>query len=319
MVCEFALIEDILAPLGCGDPRALSFSDDAALMPQLTGDDIVVTTDTMVAGIHFPADELPDLIARRLLRVNLSDLAAMAAQPDSYFLNLVLPPGTDDAWMQTFASGLRQDQDRFELRLLGGDITHTRDSLVVSVTALGKVPEGRAVTRSGAAPGDLVMVSGLIGDAALGLKARLESLPWEEQVARYQLPEPRIQLGLALRCVASAMADVSDGLVADLGHVCKASDVHANIEAASIPLSEQATELLARGDVDLAALITGGDDYELVFAVPPGRKESALDAGRRAGVSIREIGWFEPGEAGVRVTDPSGSSLAIECPGYRHF
>lgn len=314
---EFAIVAEILAPLGRNDPRSLAFADDAAVLPQPQRRDTVVTTDTMVSGVHFLADEPPGTLARRLLRVNLSDLAAMGATPDAYFLNLTLPDGVDGSWLEGFAGGLRSDQERFGVVLLGGDLTRTPGSLTMSVTAMGHVPSGAAVTRSGAAAGDLVMVSGTIGDAALGLEALRQGQT--ELAKRFQLPEPRVALGRSLRGIASAMADVSDGLIADLGHICAASGVAATVGAASVPLSAHALELIRNGEADLAALLAGGDDYELVFCIPADREEAAAAAARHADVAIRRIGVVHQNGEGVSVEDADGSPLAIERTGYRHF
>ena len=314
---EFALIAEILAPLGRNDPRSLAFADDAAVLPQYLRRDAVVTTDTMVSGVHFLEDEPPDALGRRLLRVNLSDLAAMGATPDAYFLNLTLPGDVEGLWLESFASGLRMDQAQFGVVLLGGDLTRTAGSLTMSVTLMGHVPSGAAVTRSGAAVGDLVMVSGTIGDAALGLEALRRGRT--ELTERFQLPEPRVALGRSLRGIASAMADVSDGLIADLGHICAASGVAATVSAASVPLSAHAVDLLGNGEVDLTALLTGGDDYELVFSVPPDREGAAVAAARRTGVAIRRIGIVHGNGEGVLVEEADGNPLVVERGGYRHF
>ena len=314
---EFAIIAGILAPLGRDDSRSLAFVDDAAVLPQRQRRDTVVTTDTMVCGVHFLADEPPGTLARRLLRVNLSDLAAMGAAPDAYFLNLALPEDVDGPWLHGFADGLRSDQERFGVVLLGGDLTRTPGSLTMSVTATGHVPSGTAVTRSGAAVGDVVMVSGTIGDAVLGLEALRRGQT--ELAERFQLPEPRVVLGRNLRGIASAMADVSDGLIADLGHICAASRVAATVSAASVPLSAHARERLGSGEADLAALLTGGDDYELVFCVPPDREEAAAAAARHAGVAIRRIGVVHRNGEGVSIEGADRTPFVVERTGYRHF
>ena len=314
---EFTIIAEILAPLGRDDSRSMAFVDDAAVLPQRQRRDTVVTTDTMVCGVHFLADEPPGTLARRLLRVNLSDLAAMGAAPDAYFLNLALPEDVDGSWLHGFADGLRSDQERFGVVLLGGDLTRTPGSLTMSVTATGHVPSGTAVTRSGAAAGDVVMVSGTIGDAVLGLEALRRGRT--ELAERFQLPEPRVALGRNLRGIASAMADVSDGLIADLGHICAASRVAATVSAASVPLSAHARERLGSGEADLAALLTGGDDYELVFCVPPDREEAAAAAARHAGVAIRRIGVVHRNGEGVSIEGADGTPFVVERTGYRHF
>lgn len=316
---EFELIAKILAPLTGGDARALGLADDAAVLPQKTGMDTVVSTDTMVAGIHFLMSESPDVIARRLLRVNLSDIAAMAAKPAGYFLNLSLPAKSENDWLEKFASGLGEDQREFGITLLGGDTTHTTGSLTLSITMFGEAPSGAAVRRSTAKPGDIVFVSGTIGDAGLGLSRLLETPSADDAlVRRYQLPTPRVELGVALRGIANAMADVSDGLVADLGHICAASGVAATIRADAVPLSDEARAAQPGGEPDIGLLLASGDDYELVFAVAPGREEDVLAAAARVNVPVSEIGLVGEGE-GVAVHDAHGVDISPEIGGYRHF
>jgi thiamine-monophosphate kinase len=319
---EFALIAELLAPLSAGDPRSLGLTDDAAVLPQRAGFDLVITTDTMVESVHFLAAEPADVVARRLLRVNLSDIAAMGARPVAYFLDLTLSDRVDDAWLEAFAGGLAADQDRYSVALLGGDTTRTPGPLTLSVTAMGEVPSGAAVRRGGAGTGDVVMVSGTIGDAFLGLGAleRAEGGAAAESLrARYQLPEPRLALGAALRGIASAMADVSDGLVADLGHIAEASRLDASIEASKVPLSVEARTAILAGEAELASLITGGDDYELVFTVPEARIADAERAAAAAGVAVAAIGWMGGTGTDVAVIGADGRPLALDRTGYRHF
>lgn len=318
---EFEIVSELLSPLGGGDPRALGFGDDAALLPPRPGRETVVSTDTMVAGIHFPAHEAPELVARKLLRVNLSDLAAMGARPDAYFLNLALPDDVTDAWLEGFAEGLRADQEIFAAVLLGGDVTSSGGPLALSATILGDVPEGRAVTRAGAAPGEPVMVSGTIGDAALGLAALRDgaggprTAEREFLIRRYRLPEPRLALGQALAGIATAMADVSDGLAADLAHVCKASGTGARIALAAVPVSPAARAAGA----DARTLVTGGDDYELVFSVRPEDRGKASAAAAAAGTEISEIGTIAAAEGGILAIGTDGEAVDVGPGGWRHL
>ncbi len=317
---EFEVIAELLAPLGNGDPRALGFRDDAAVLPPQPDADTVVSTDTMVAGIHFPVGEDPEVVARRLLRVNLSDLAAMAATPNAYFLNLALPDATGDSWFEGFARGLRIDQDRFAVTLLGGDITRTDGPPVLSVTVVGELPPGQAVTRRGAVPGDLVMVSGTIGDAVLGLRAsREEAAEHEFLIHRFRLPEPRLALGRSLRGIATAMADISDGLIADLGHICAASGVGARIRIDRVPVSEAAAAMCRERRLGPTALVTGGDDYELIFTVVAGDRAKALAAGAESGVEITEIGTIVSDSASVVLVDADARPVEVGSSGWRHF
>ena len=320
---EFALIAELLAPLSAGDSRSLGLTDDAAVLPQRAGYDLAVTTDTMVETVHFLTQEPAGVVARRLLRVNLSDLAAMGARPVAYFLDLTLSDRIGNAWLEDFAAGLAADQPLYSVALLGGDTTRTPGPLTLSVTAMGEVPSGAAIRRGGAAEGDVVMVSGTIGDAGLGLEALSRGATGvyaDALKARYQLPEPRLALGAALRGIATAMADVSDGLVADLGHIAEASGLDSVIEAKSVPLSAAARATVDSGEAALADLLTSGDDYELVFTVPEARLGEAQRVATEAGVPVAAIGRMTgQGRGGVSATGPDGRPLALARTGYRHF
>ncbi|MGB0629497.1 MAG: thiamine-phosphate kinase [Alphaproteobacteria bacterium] len=317
---EFDLIASVFAPLTGGDERALGLLDDAAILPQTEGRDTVVTTDTMVAGIHFLESETADVVARRLLRVNLSDLASMGAEPVAYFLNMTLPPGLDEAWVRLFADGLRADQSEFGIRLLGGDTTHSEYSLTLTATLLGEVPSGEAVTRGGAVAGDDVYVSGTIGDAAIGLQRLRSGASCEDAlVERFQRPTPRIALGRSLRGLVSAMADVSDGLAADLGHICTASNVSAEISAPEIPLSDRVRACMEVGDAGFGGIVSGGDDYELVFTASPANAGRIDAAAQAADVSVRRLGRVHDGPPDVIVRDAEGREIVLKQAGYRHF
>ena len=318
---EFALIRDVLAPLAAGEPAALGLRDDAALIDPAPGLRLVHSVDMLVEGVHFFAADPAFEVARKLLRVNLSDLAAMGARPRCYLLGLAIPETLDIGWLREFARGLAADQARFALALAGGDTTATAGPACLSLTAIGEVAPGRALLRSGAAAGDHVYVSGSIGGAATGLRVlRGDALPLtdgerEAAIARYRMPEPRLALGRALP--ASAAADISDGLVADLGHICAASGLGARIRAARVPLSGAARAALGRG-LGIADLLTGGDDYELVFTAPAGRANAVREAAARARVPVARIGTMTEGE-GVAVFDDAGAAIEIGAPGYRHF
>jgi thiamine-monophosphate kinase len=321
---EFERIARYFAPLARGYPLAFDLTDDAALIRPAAGCDIVVTTDGMVAGVHFFPDDPPDRIARKLLRSNLSDLAAMGAEAIGYTLVTAWRPDTTEAWIVAFAGGLADDQARYGASLIGGDTVATDGPLSFTATAFGQVPMGHALRRSGARPGDAVFVSGTIGDAGLGLICRRGGMQGlarqhrEHLVERQQLPEPRLALGMALRGVASAALDVSDGLVADLGHICATSGVGAIIRAADVPVSAAATAAMAGQPAMLTTLLTAGDDYELCFTVPPAAHGRLQAAAASSGVGIRQIGEIVVG-AGVRVIGADGTPLEIGRPGYRHF
>ncbi len=326
---EFELIARHFAPLASGRPGALGLLDDAALLAPPPGETLVLTADTIVGGVHFRADDPPALVARKLLRVNLSDLAAMAARPVAYLLALSLAAECDDDWIAAFAAGLAADQAEFGIELLGGDTTATPGPLSATITAIGALPKGTELLRSGARPGDVVHVSGTLGDAALGLMAldgKLGELGEDAAarlIERYRLPRPRIALGQALRGIATAAADVSDGLVADLGHICAASGVAARVDHARLPLDPAARFAVARHGEAASAILSGGDDYELVFTAPPEASAAVTDAAARSDVAVTEIGRIEHGGiqdgGGVKVVAEDGREIALTLTGYRHF
>ena len=265
----------------------------------------------MVAGVHFLPDDPPDLIGRKLLRVNLSDLAAKGAVPLGYLMTVSAPRATPDAWFARFVDGLAADQVEFAITLLGGDTTSTPGPLSLSLTVLGHVAPGTLVRRTGAQPGDGVWVTGTIGDGALGLAVAQGRLadPTGHLLGRYRLPRPRI--GMKLAGIASAAMDVSDGLVQDLGHLCRAAGLGATIDAAVVPLSDAAR---AAGSGWLATCLTGGDDYEVLLAVPPSREAALIDAG----TPVTRIGRFHAGDA-VAVLAADGSPMTLPTGGWSHF
>ncbi len=325
---EFELIARYFAPLAAGAAGAFALSDDAALVDLEPGQRLVVTTDVLVAGVHFRSEEAPGDIAAKALRVNLSDLAAMGARPRAYLLGLALPESIDDSWIERFAGELAGEQARFGLALVGGDTVATGGPLTVAVTALGEVAEGRVLRRRGASVGDRVYVSGTIGDAALGLelvKGRLagaalmlDDTETAALIARYLRPEPRLALGGRLAGLASAAIDVSDGLVADLEHICEVSGFGAVVRAAALPLSEAAGHVLDAEPALRATVLSGGDDYELLFTAPEARAAEAGRLSADTGVAVTEIGEIVEGQ-GVRVVDESGRDITPARTGYRHF
>jgi thiamine-monophosphate kinase len=315
---EFELIAQLLRPLSLGYPGALELADDAALVDIPAGRQLVVAKDAMVEGVHFLADDPPASVGRKLLRVNLSDLAAMGAEPLGYLTALARPARIDDRWLRELVAGLAADQARFGLFLLGGDTTSTPGPLTLSLTILGTVPTGAALLRQGALPGDDIWVSGTLGDAALGLRIlKGLAVPDEEGLVlidRYRTPRPRLALGQALRGIAHAAIDISDGLVADLGHVLDCSGVGAEIEAAGVPLSAEARGVPRA----LLGALTGGDDYELLFAAPAEAAASVAAIGERVAVPLTRIGRITA-EPGLRVLDAEGRPMSLQKPGWRHF
>jgi thiamine-monophosphate kinase len=318
---EDSLIARYFKPLAT-DPGAFGLDDDAAVVAP-TGEDVVVTTDAIVEGVHFLPDDPPDTIARKALRVNLSDLAAKGATCAGFVLTLALR-NADEAWLSEFARGLGEDAKLYDCPLLGGDTVSTPGPLTVSITAFGRAPVGRIVHRSGAKPGDRMLVTGSIGDAALGLAILKGTLAAggearAQLVNRYRVPQPRNALALAVRDHASAAMDVSDGLAGDLAKLCAASGASAVIDAASIPKSAPAAEFLARGAIDIEALVSGGDDYEVLCAVAEARTEAFLAEARRAGVAVTDIGAVIAGRDSPRFLDERGGDLRLSRLSYSHF
>ncbi len=314
---EFSLIARHFRPLaGAG---ALDLSDDAALLDPPPGRQLVLAADAMVAGVHFLPDDPPETIGRKLLRVNLSDLAAMGAAPLGYLMTCAFPRGTEDGWIAAFAAGLAEDQAEFGLAVLGGDTVSTTGPASFSLTILGSVAPGAALRRAGARPGDEVWVSGTIGDGSLGLLALTGRLSPDPHLAeRYRLPRPRLALGARLAGLARAAMDVSDGLVQDLGHLARAGGCGAVIEAGQVPLSPSVRAALASDPGLLAKILSGGDDYELLFAAVPADADQLCAAGAASGVAVTRIGRFTEGE-GVTVLDGKGTPVALPAGGWSHF
>ena len=321
---EFDLIERFFRPLSRAAPGAFALRNDGALLTPPAGASLVVTKDLMVAGVHYPEGEEPATVARRLLRVNLSDLAGMGATATAYALGLALPEDIGDAWVEAFAAGLARDQEAFGVALIGGDTVATKGPAVLSLTAFGTVADGACLTRSGAGEGDDIYVSGTVGDATLGLRAvrgELANFTPEDHAAlaaRFRLPEPRLALGAALVGLATCAIDVSDGLVADLGHLCEESGVAARINGNAVPLSTAARRAVDRGEAAIADLVTGGDDYELLFCAPPAERGAIEALGRRLELAVSRIGTIEHGQ-GATVVDADGRPLALGRTGYQHF
>jgi len=327
MLGEFQMIARYFAPLTRGQPAALGLSDDAAVLTPPAGRELVLTADAMVSGVHFLASDPADQVAQKLLRVNLSDLAAMGAEPLGYLLTCTWPKDTEESWVAAFAAGLAADQAEFGIAVLGGDMTSTSGPLTLSLTALGHVAPGRALRRSTARAGDLVYVSGSIGDGALGLLAltgRLPGLAADAAAAlaeRYRRPQPRLALGQALsaQALATACLDISDGLVADLGHICETSGLGAKVEAAAVPLSAAAEAVLADDLALFPLALTGGDDYELCFTVAPAAAAAVPALAVRLGLPLTQIGVMTAGQGGVSALDRDGQPLALERAGWTHF
>jgi len=304
-------------------PGALGLTDDAAFYAPPAGCDLVLTKDALVAGIHFFADDPPDLVAKKALRVNLSDLAAKGAKPAGFLLALALPQTVEAEWLAAFAAGLSDDIDAFGCPLFGGDTVRTPGPVTISVTAFGTVAQGRMVRRAGAAPGDRVFVTGSIGDAALGLRVKRGLAAPADDAAylsgRYLLPQPRNALAATLAAHASAAMDVSDGLAGDLAKLCATSAVSAHIQAAAVPLSAPARALLRADPALLETVLTGGDDYEIVLTVAPAAVAALQAAADAAGVTVTQIGEIVAGDAPPRFVDDAGVPLRLTRLSFSHF
>jgi len=325
---EEALIARHFRPL-VRDPGAFGLLDDAATLSPPAGCDVVLTTDAIVGGVHFFPDDPPDKIGKKALRVNLSDLAAKGARPAGFLLSLALPKTVGDDWLEPFARGLGADADTYGCPLLGGDSVRTPGPVTISITAFGLVPTGAMLRRSGARSGDRVVVSGTIGDAALGLLLRRDPdtdqrwqvgrLERDHLIERYLMPQPRNAIAEALRRHASAAMDVSDGLAGDLAKLCAASGVGADIEVARVPFSEAAQQAIARTPALAETALTGGDDYEIVATVPAAALGRLVAEAGAARVALTEIGTIRDKTSGVRFFDRAGHSLMFKALSFSHF
>ena len=323
---EDRLIARYFRPLA-RHPGAFGLVDDAAVIAPPPGCDVVLTTDGVISGVHVFPDDRPDAIGRKALRMNLSDLAAKGATPLGFLLSLALPSTIDEAWLAAFAGGLGEDAERYGCPLLGGDTDRTPGPMSVSIAAFGAVPHGKMVQRSTAKPGDLIIVSGTIGDAALGVLLRRDqnlAKRWRLSEAmsshlkqRYLLPEPRNALAAAVLQNAAAAMDVSDGLAGDLAKLCRASGVAAAVDVARVPFSAAVGAAVPAEPAALATALTGGDDYEIVLTLAPEKFSSFRAAAKAVGVPVTEIGLVTAGEGARFVRD--GKTLTFARPSYSHF
>ena len=318
----------MLAPLAEGVPGAFGLMDDCALITPEAGSELVLKTDPVAEGVHFLPDDAPEDIAWKALAVNVSDLAAKAARPIGYLMALSFPEAPSTAWMGRFVAGLRQAQQRFGCALIGGDTDRRPGPLTISITILGAVDRGRMVRRGTARPGDKMFVSGTLGDAALGLGLRktpalagawgLSAVEADHLRHRYTRPDPRLSLSSALLAGASAAMDISDGLAKDAARMCSASACGGRVQVAAIPLSAACLRALQQQPSLLAQVVTGGDDYEILAAVPAVRAGAFRAAAAAAGVPVTEIGNFLEG-GGLVLDGADGRPLGLAKSGFDHF
>jgi len=324
---EERLIAKFFAPLA-KHPGALELRDDTAVLTPPAGCDLVLTKDAIVAGVHFFPNDPADVIARKALRVNLSDLAAKGAAPAGFLMALALPGKTSERWLKSFAQGLGEDADVYACPLLGGDTVRTPGPLTISITAFGFVPHGKMVQRQRAKADDRVIVTGTIGDAALGLALRkdrklaqrwkLSAKMQKHLASRYLLPRPRNVLATLLQENASAAMDVSDGLAGDLTKLCRASGVSAEVNVARVPLSDAARAVLAKDPSMLRAILSGGDDYEILCTVPRARSETFIAGAQALGVPAADIGHITAGQ-GAPDFVRDGRTINVGKAAYSHF
>ena len=319
---EFDIIARYFAPLATA-PGAFRLGDDAAVIPPRPGFDLVVTTDQIAEGTDFFKQDSPATVAKKALRVNLSDLAAKGAVPLGYLLTMALPADRTEDWLAEFAGGLAEDQGHFGVSLLGGDMAATKGPLSIGVTAFGHVPEGMMLRRDGARVGDTVFVTGTIGDSGGGLALLLGEIApagtteGNQLVERYRLPQPPVSFGPSLRGLATATIDVSDGLIADLGHIASASKVGIALDAQSVPRSQALRALWGEGPETIVRAATAGDDYQIAFTADPVHQNTIRQLATVAGIAVTPIGRVVAGESVALIHD--GQALAMSKPGYRHF
>jgi thiamine-monophosphate kinase len=319
---EFDLIDRYFRPLaGRG---SLDLRDDVALLRPEPGTELVVTTDMVVEHVDFFPEDPPEAIAARALRVNVSDLVAKGADPVAFVLALGLAPDRDEAFVARFAAGLARDIGRFGIALVGGDLSRSGVT-TVAITAFGRVPNGRLVPRGGARPGDLVFVSGTIGDSALGLRLRLGELSpppgvdHRHLLGRFLTPEPRIELVAAVRRHASAAMDVSDGLAADLEKLCEASGATATVDLGRVPLSAPAAAMVGADAALWQTILGGGEDYEILCTVPASDAAAFAAAAAESGVAVTPIGTIGAGDGAPVFVGAGGVPVVVSHPGHDHF
>jgi thiamine-monophosphate kinase len=325
---EDRLIARYFRPLA-KHPGALGLGDDAAVIKPPSGCDLVLKTDGVISGVHFFPDDPPETVAKKVLRMNLSDLAAKGAKPMGFLLAIALPQDVPESWLAAFARGLDDDARIYDCPLLGGDTDRTPGPLSISISALGTVPHGTMVRRGGAKASDRVVVTGTIGDAALGLKLRrdpglakrwgLSDTQRDELIDRYRLPRPRNILAESLRRWASSAMDISDGLAGDLAKLFRNAPVAADIETARVPLSDAARQALAVDPSLIEAVVTGGDDYEILATVSVTNLEPMHAAASAVDVPLTEIGGVKDGRGETQLLDSLGRPCTFARPSFSHF
>lgn len=316
---EFDMIAKYFQPLTMGHD---DLRDDAAVIDVPAGHQLVVTSDSANIGVHVPLAATAKQLAQKALRRNLSDLAAMGADPLCYQLNLAFPKPPKEKWLKSFTAALLEDQETFGIYCSGGDTTSLSGGrIAVSITAMGLVPQGRAVRRGGARDGDYIILSGAIGDAVLGLKALRMGAEdeYESAVVRYFCPQPRNNCAAILREYAHAAIDISDGFIADLGHIARASGLGARVELSKMSFSGEVEDAFSDGIISLGEILSGGDDYEVVMAVSPAHRGVLIDGMRALGLDPQVVGVFSAEVQGVEIYDADGRIVPYAHEGWTHF
>lgn len=320
---EFDIIETYFAPLTMGNEGTAGLKDDAAVIDIPDGHELVVTSDTLNEGIHFLEGEAPENIARKALRVNLSDLAAMAATPLCYQLNIAFPEKPQDDWLKAFSVALHADNRAFNIYCSGGDTTSIKgDRLSITITAMGSVPQGKAIRRGGAKEGDAIIITGLLGDAVLGLKVLQEGLDeteYKNAVARYRVPEPRVGIEEILRKYVNAAADISDGLLADCMNIAKASGLGADIDISKIAFSDDVTRAIQGKIIATEQVIKGGDDYELILAISAEHVDLVMSKLRKINLKPQLIGVFKDSTLNLNLSNADDLNIDSSKLGWEHF
>tara|TARA_Y100001970_G_scaffold45236_1_gene56719 strand:- start:20141 stop:21139 length:999 start_codon:yes stop_codon:yes gene_type:complete len=322
---EFDIISEFFRPLSESVEGAFALTDDAAVIKTSDGSEAVISKDILVEGVHFRKEDSAFSVGWKLLAVNLSDLASMGAKPSYYLLGLALPKDIDNSWIENFVLGLGRAQNLFGIGLLGGDTVATEGPITLSLTAIGEAPNQGVIRRNGASPDEILFVSGNIGDGYLGLMCCEGIYPFlnkkyiKSLSEKYQLPSPRVNLGVGLRGLATAATDISDGLVADLKNLCVASNVSARVFAKDVPISAGANELIFSNHVSIADLLCGGDDFELLFTVPASRESEVSHLASNLDVSIKKIGITGSDSCDVQIISKDDKIMNLETLGYSHF
>lgn len=317
---EFSLINKYLAPLSKEAGGSFHLTNDAAVFLVRKGYEAVITKDAITEGVHFLSDTSPSDIIKKLIRVNISDIAAMGALPKYYLIAAILPDSITESWFKETAEALAKEQKEFGISLIGGDTVSHKGKISLSMTMIGEIKKGKALKRTTARKGDFIYVSGTIGDASLGLAVLQNRLPDISEkskkllIGRYKIPQPRIVLGQEIVRFASAAIDVSDGMIADFNHMKKG----AVIEAAKIPLSDAAKEVLKKSPELFKTVMTGGDDYELLFTAHPGNERKIASLSKRLKTPITRIGVITGGTK-ITVIDSNNKEISFKNKGFRHF